>query len=384
MPATDRQIEINKLYHDNQCNSAAVSKITGLSVTSVNKHLFYGARNGLSVTADKFSEVAPPGWSSYARSVLHKGGEVKLVWDKIRPDDQTETIFKFLENRTPVLKKIIPGPKSFSKDLMLEWKVFDSHLGLHAWAKQTGEDYSIKHAQHLIESAARRIYQLYGNVEHSLIVFGGDNLHADNRSAVTEKSKFHLDVDNRYQKSLEAFCVSATVSIDTALSKSNHVEVKILSGNHDFHSAIAISIILKAHYRNNPRVTVDDSPAKHKFFLWGTNFFMYTHGDTAPAKRLSSYMLNYIINNNLTGIKRKLVRKGHIHKSEKVFPAGLTEEDGVIIETFPTMAAHDAYSAEGAYSSVRATVAELWHKKYGQRSRTELGVDELMEDGLCS
>ena len=106
---------------------------------------------------------------------------------------------------------------------------------------------------------------------------------------------------------------------------------------------------------------------------------MASHGDTG-SKRLASYMMNHIIRNNLTGIERMYVRAGHLHKRGRTTPAGLTEEDGVIVELFPTLAPADAWAAEEAYSNVRATVANLWHREWGQRSRIELGIKELMSE----
>jgi hypothetical protein len=382
MIATDRQREINKVYHESGCNVVAVSKKMNISITSVVKNLFYGARNGLYVSPDNYSHVAPAGWGSKKKTVQYNSdGEIVQVWDRVSPCDfHTEQFLAYLESRVPVLNCDIKPPETCDENLCLEWKLMDHHLGMHAWAKETGANYSIKEARFLIESAARKIFMQCGPVSRAIIILGGDNIHADNRSALTEKSHNHLDVDNRYEKSVDGIYESMVTAIDISLTKARETEVIVLSGNHDYHSAINLSRILKAHYRNISRVNVNTDPGKHKFSRWGSNFFMYSHGDTAPASRLAAYMMNYIINNDITGIKRKLVRKGHIHKQGKVFPPGLIEEDGVIIETFPTLAAPDAYAAEHAYSNTRATVAETWHKKYGQRSRMELGIEELMNE----
>jgi len=121
------------------------------------------------------------------------------------------------------------------------------------------------------------------------------------------------------------------------------------------------------------------------YFVDVTNGGFFENGDIGVSpddtggKRLAPYLLNHIIKNNLTGIERKYVRAGHIHRRGRNAPAGLTEDDGVVVEVFPTIAAPDAYAAEQAYSSIRATVANLWHSEYGQRARIELGVKELLE-----
>jgi len=378
---TERQIEVNEVYHSLNCNVKATARYFDKTRNSISKTLLGGAINGLVVSPDKSSPVAPPGWSTRKKTVQYNKKGIVQVWDKLVPDEiDLKGLWRFLEERTPAAKIKLDPPKTFDKNLCLEWKLMDHHLGMHSWAKETGSNYGIKEARFLIESAAQKIFSLSGPVQKAIIVLGGDNIHADNRSAVTEKAKHHLDVDNRYEKSIDGIYCSMTTTIDISLTQANELEIIILSGNHDYHSAINLSRILKAHYRNEPRVKVNVSPGKHKFSRWGDNFFMYTHGDTAPAARLATFLLNHIIDKGIQGVKKKFIRKGHVHKRGKVYPAGLTEEDGVIIETFPTLAAPDSWTAENAYSQSRATVAEIYHKKYGQRSRMELGVAELMEN----
>lgn len=380
MTATDRQIETCDLFRE-LGSPVAVAKKLGISEMGVIKNLCYGAINGqdICLSPDRSSQVAPPGWSAHAKSIMHRNGEVVIQWDKIRPDEQAiEQMWKHLENRTPVLPQEIQGPEDFDHDLCVEWLLMDHHLGLYSWASETGADYNIEIAQDLMIRAAQKIFQGPGNVQQAVIVLGGDNLHADNRSAMTEKSKHHLDVDSRYAKSVDAIYAGMAAAIDLALAKAIEVRVVVLSGNHDYHTAINLSRILKAHYRANTRVSIDTSPAKHRFFRFGSTYFMYTHGDTGNNNRLSSFMLNDIRKRGLQGVDRMYVRQGHLHKRGRNTPPGLTEEDGVVVELFPTLAAPDSYAHEQAYQSTRATVANIWHKRWGQRSRMELGVQELM------
>ena len=71
---------------------------------------------------------------------------------------------------------------------------------------------------------------------------------------------------------------------------------------------------------------------------------------------------------------------GHLHKQGRKTPDMLTEEDGVIVERFPTIAAQEAYSIEGGYTSCRATSASLWHHKHaGRYGFREITVGEILE-----
>lgn len=54
-------------------------------------------------------------------------------------------------------------------------------------------------------------------------------------------------------------------TVDAQLREHKRVIVRILPGNHDEHSAVALAYFLLAWYRNEPRVTVDVDPS---LFFW--------------------------------------------------------------------------------------------------------------------
>jgi hypothetical protein len=379
---TPRQQEVYNAYKNNNCSEKNTARALDISLSSVRKNLFYIARKGFPITPDDFCEHAPAGFKLDKTTLyINKDGQVTGQWPRLSPIDQSyEPFWEFLEKRTPILKCPIECPMDYDQDLMLEWKLMDTHLGMLSWAKETGAEYNIDIAQKLIISAAKLIFQKNASIAKAIIVLGGDNLHSDFRSNRTERSGNFLDIGTKYEQNMDGMYMAMVTSIDIALSRAQIVEIITLSGNHDYHSAIALSRILAAHYRNNSRIHINIAPGQHKFSRWGKSFFMYTHGHTAPPKRLATFLLNYIIKKNITGIDYKLIRKAHLHKRGKEVPPGLIEEDGVLIETFPTVAAPESYSVDAAYSQCRATVAEIFHKKYGLRSRMELGVEELMDN----
>jgi hypothetical protein len=378
---TPRQQEVYDAYHKNACSEMETARALDISPASVRKHLLFAAKKGFPISPDRSCDQAPIGFQLDKTTLyINKEGEVAGQWPRLSPTSESyEQLWQFLENRTPVTNNIFHCAQKFDPDIMVEWKLMDSHLGMISWAKETGAKYDIETASQLIISAAHLIYQEHIDIAKSIIVLGGDNIHSDFRWNRTEKSGNYLDVATKYEQNLDAMYMTIFTAIDIALQRSREVEIIILSGNHDYHTAIALSRIIAAHYRTNTRVLVNLAPGLHKFSRWGSSYFMYTHGHTAPADRLATFMLNKIIDNGITGIKHKLVRKAHLHRRGKVMPPGLIEEDGVLIETFPTIAAPETYTIDAAYSQCRATVIDTFHKKYGFRSRMELGIQELME-----
>jgi hypothetical protein len=77
----------------------------------------------------------------------------------------------------------------------------------------------------------------------AIVLVGGDLMHADNGENRTSKSHNVLDVDGRYPKVIATAERIVIFQIEAAWAKHKKVIVRVLSGNHDEHAAVAI-----AHY----------------------------------------------------------------------------------------------------------------------------------------
>lgn len=381
MGPTEAQLRVFEAYKETGYHVKETAQVLGLTQSGVKKTLFNGHINGLTVPT-QFCKHLPAGIGMTGASVyVNKEGEVSGWYKGDALKHSPEEMSAFLRQRTPISNFKAPRQKkSCNKNHMLEWPVFDAHHGMLAWAEETGADYDHKISRHLQVSAGKILFQSFGRVKKTTLIFGGDNQTADNRAGTTEKSGNHLDTDSRYQKM--AWCsYEATVScIEIAALNSEEVYVVVLSGNHDWHSAIHLTIQLHAHFRNVKKVKIDVSPEEHRFYSWGNTVFMATHGDT-PEKRIPAFALQrairkgYAVNPDM----KMYVRMGHLHKRGKKVPDLLVEEDGVHIERFPTLAAQEAYSVKGAYTSCRATEANLWHRKNGRTGGREITIGEILE-----
>lgn len=329
----------------------------------------------------EFSELTPEGFESFFTTQHFKDGKLVEQWlrSKRQNFDLTDAI-NALKNHVPTFSHKFVPPRDLNSDLMLEWCIADTHMGMHSWAKETGANYNLKIARDLVLRAADRVFNVFSNVAKINLVLLGDNQHADNRNSTTEKSGNHLDTDSRYPKAVEYAIETFCSAIDLALQNAEEVEVFVVFGNHDYHSAVWLQYLLHFGYRDEPRVTINTSLAKMKFTRWGISYFGYHHGDTATANRLVDQFLNHIIETDQTGVRRKLLRKGHLHKENRQFPPGLCDHNGVTIEIMPTLAAPEAYTVDAAWQSVRATKAQLFHLTYGPQQTLEIPTIQLMEN----
>lgn len=382
MNPTETQIRAHEAYkaHGYSLNDTAVA--LNVSLNALKKTLFNGHLKGLTIPTE-YCQHLPAGMQLNAASVyVSKNGEVSGWYKgsalKHDPDDFAE----FLKKRTPISNFKAPKLKNCNKNLMLEWPIYDSHHGMLAWGKETGNDYDTKISRHLQVSAGKIIAQSFGRVKRLVILLGGDNQTIDNFRGVTEKSGNAVDRDSRYAKMAWVTHEACVSSIEIGCSIADEVHVVPLPGNHDESASVHLAIQLHSYFRKNKKVTIDTSPEPHKFYKWGCSVFMGTHGE-GGEKNLGTFMLNNIIERGLAdqNTKFKLVRMGHLHQRGKkiLAPTSVNEDGGVIIERFPTLAAQEAYSIKGFYTSVRATGAVLWHKDYGRYGGREITVGEILD-----
>ena len=383
--ATARQLEIYEARKRNP-SARATAKALGLNLKTVQVALKLCEQYGLPSLAETSHPHTPIGNipGKVTTQIDYRNNQDGLVvqeWVRSAPGElSTEQLIEFFTNRIPVSTLEIPPVENCNESLMLEWPIFDPHIGMLSWAKETGSDYDQNIARHLQIAAGKILFSSFGPVKRAVLILGGDNQTADNRDGTTEKSGNVLDTDTRFPKMAWCSYETAVSCIEIAEHFAEEVYVVVLSGNHDYHSAIHLTIQLHAHFRNSSKVIIDVSPEKHRFYSWGNTVFMATHGDT-QEKRIAPYAMQQVIRRGLAAgpETRIMVRMGHLHKRGRKTPDMLTEEDGVIVERFPTLAAQEAYSIEGAYTSCRATSAVLWHKRRGRYGGREITIGEILE-----
>jgi hypothetical protein len=366
---TERQQEIYELYYKFDCNTRLVAEHLSQRESSIIQSLWYIAKKKF-VDPDKFSPVAPAGWSSKFKTVQYNGaGEIIQTWDRISPMEQSiESFLCSINERVKPKEDTIPGPKQsdIKKDTAFVWPCVDMHVGLAAWKPETlDSNYNLKICKNLEDAATIEMLKKIGFVDHIHLAFLGDTTHTDSKTNMTPESGNILDVDSRYTKIIWTCRDIICNKIEKSLEQANTVSVDIVQGNHDPNTAVCMLTIIDAYYRNEPRVEINISPAQFKFFKWGESICMGAHGHEAPPQRLATFLMDYVIQNEIKA-KELYVFKANIHHRKKQVIPGIDECDGgVIVETFPTLTAKDGWHAMKGFSSKRGTKGKLFHKKYG-------------------
>ncbi|MDE3023406.1 MAG: hypothetical protein KGI54_16410, partial [Pseudomonadota bacterium] len=283
-------------------------------------------------------------------TLLDQQGNVAQQWISEKPQDvaREQAWQAFADALKADLPKSEPvkAPKSTDKDLMVVIPVGDAHIGMHSWRAETGTDYDLDIAESLHDKAFTYLLDNSPNAGLGLLAFLGDITHTDSYEAVTPAHKNLLDADSRYPKIVQTTVKMVRSAINKSLAKFKKVHVIIEVGNHDPSTAIFLAICIAAIYENDPRITVDTSPAHYHYYRFGSCLIGVHHGHGAKMEQLPLIMANDRPEDWGETKHRKWLT-GHIHH------AVLKDFVGVTVESFRILAAPDAYAANKGYRAPR-------------------------------
>lgn len=315
----------------------------------------------------------PAGHTIKGVSALVDGdGRIIQQWLKTRneyaPADIAEilkTAFADYEGRA----KPLPAPLLPEETLLTLTPCNDWHVGMYAWRAETGANWDLKLAEDIIGKGMDELVARSPCSAEAIVLGGGDLLHADNKDNQTAKSHNVLDVDGRYQKVLMAASRLMVRAVDAHLLRHKHVIVRILPGNHDEHSSVAVAYFLLAWYRDEPRVTVDVDPSLFFWFRRGLVFLGATHGHTVKINAMPGIMAHRRAED--WGASRfRYIHGFHLHHTAKY----ASEGNGVISEVHQAPIPQDAWHVGAGFLSGRSLQSITYHTSYGEVSRSRIAI----------
>lgn len=395
MTAPQRRID-PRLLDDRWCTAAQREKLEAIqkhgsmraaaAALGVNYHAVHSALRavekkaavfGLSPQHDLTRPVAP-GQRLRGASSLYKRGEAEpvLQWVKTQADQQAQEeilrewvqwLVKDARGKAPV----IAAPAHADEDLLAAYPLGDPHFGMYAWARETGDDFDLATAERLTCSAIDRLVAAAPAAHTGLLINLGDFFHADDSRNQTPNSGHALDVDSRYAKVLQVGLRAVVHCLKRMLAKHQRVEAWMLPGNHDPHASFALALALDAFFSNEPRVKIDLNPSLFRYKEFGKVLLGAHHGHATKTRDLPGVMAS----DQAEAWGRTKFRYwycGHVHHKSVD-----KEHPGVIVETFRTLAAKDAWHAGQGYRAGRDAQVIVLHKDFGEIQRTRVDVAML-------
>jgi predicted phosphodiesterase len=371
---TARQREAIRVWED--CNEVAVDAagVLGITPSTMRDHVRavknYAAQGGLSSNWDATRHV-PEGEVVIGRSIYTEDDEGNKAWLKTRrtmqEGERDKALQAFVEGLTKDLPKAKrqakPKIKKFDADLLPTTVIGDAHFGMRADSRETrSRDYDTKIASESMRDAIDYLVDLAPAAENALLVNVGDFIHA-NGSGGTTFGGTKLDVDTRVEVVLDVAAQTFVYSISKMLEKHKKVTVIMARGNHDSDTAIALALILKYYYANEPRVTILDPHGFFHTLQFGKNLIAVHHGDKVKAPKLASLLPKMLPEQwSSTNYRKWLV--GHIHHQTL-----LETDNGVFVESFATLAPPDSWHAGAGYGAASAMHQIVFHREGGEALR---------------
>lgn len=248
----------------------------------------------------------------------------------------------------------VPAPSETAAELLTLYPAPDLHLGQYSWGEEAGADYDLEIATRHFRAGIGRLMAQTPTSAVAVLLGLGDLTHADNEKAATPRSGHKLELDTRHAKVRMAACRLWIWAIERALAKHGTVLVRLLPGNHDPETALAITLALALRYEEHARVEVDIDPSLFWFHRWGDVLMGAHHGHTMkpaqmPAKLATARRADW----GQTRYARFYF--GHFHHGR-----AMIEEGGVRVEQFGTMAPHDA-NAAGQFIPTERSLCAITH-----------------------
>jgi transcriptional regulator with XRE-family HTH domain len=330
------------------------------------------------------------------------GMEPDTIWIKdenysiqLRPkskdfEDMAAKLISALEDYQPLDRKLFaPRVNTGAKgDKLMVLDLADVHFGKLCTPEETGYDYNVEAARHRVIEGTRELLRRSDDVGRILFVMGNDILHTDNGKSTTSGTP--QDTDGTY---FNAWRAAQHASIDAILQCAELAEVDLLHcmSNHDWRSGWALSQTIAASVKNhdNVRATPYNLSEKHlKFYGYGRNGLLLSHGDGAKEESLTSLFLKQGKNlvgqcdllyaylhhfhhkiRKLRGIDVFQSEKDHTAFTQVSFGAARVEGQGMVAEYIRSPSSPDSWHMEKGYVNRQAVEAFIHCPHEGQKDR---------------
>jgi hypothetical protein len=264
----------------------------------------------------------------------------------------------------------VNAPADVAADLCAVYPLGDPHIGMLAWAPETGAHFDVAIATRELGAAMRELVARTPPAERAIVIQLGDFFHAEDERQATPGHGHKLDVDGRVSRVREAGYTLMRTVVDLALTRHRHVEVVNLPGNHDPNQAHAIAMWLAAVYEREPRVTIDRSCSPYFYREFGTNLIAACHGDGAKGKDLP--LLMAARRAEAWGRTRHRVwHVGHVHHTD------LKEYAGARVWYHNTLAGKDYWHYTKGYDAAQCLESVTYHRDFGQDSTATMGIERV-------
>ncbi|OPH47611.1 hypothetical protein BC351_10490 [Paenibacillus ferrarius] len=242
---------------------------------------------------------------------------------------------------------------------MLEVNISDLHLGKIADLSTSNDTYNHEIARnrffHVINDVITRTSHY--KFEKILFIYSQDFFHHEGLSTSTT-SGTKMETDLRWNELFKMGVQMLVEAIDI-LSQVAPVETIYIESNHDRQISYYAIEYLYAWFRNNPNVTVDNSPLSRKYIEFGKNLIGFAHGHN-EKKRLA-FLMPTEAKEAWSRTEYREFHLGHLHSEQSV-----TEQNGIIVRHISSVTGTDTWHhSQGFVGSQKKAQSFVYDRDLG-------------------
>lgn len=304
-------------------------------------------------------------------------GKVERSWPRVSPDDNLReaamrAMVDALSESLPREEPALPILRHGNDDLANQFTITDLHMGMLSWGEETGADWDMKIAEKILFDWFAAAIRQSSDAKLAIMAQLGDLLHYDSHESVTPAHKHVLDSDSRYQKMVRVIIRAKRRLTRMLLETHEHLHMIEADANHDPAGGAWLREMLAAFYENEPRVTVDTSPSTYYAYEHGLTSLFYHHGHRKKIKQVDAVFAGKF--REIYGrTKFAYGHTGHLHSDE------LISTNLMKVERHETLAAPDAYAANGGWLSGRSAKVITYSKRFGEVGRITLTPEMVQQ-----
>lgn len=202
-------------------------------------------------------------------------------------------------------------------------------------------------------------------IERFILPIGNDGLNSEGMRMTTTKGTPQQDYMD-WRKSFRGYWKLIVYTIDY-LKQIAPVDVIVVSGNHDYERMYYVGDVIAGWFRNDPNVSVDNSDDPRKYYQYGTNMLMFTHGDKEKAHNIPLIMATEQPE-MFAATSHREAHCGHFHKEQ------VNEYRGIKVRFVPSICPNDSWHKQMGYDSKRTGQAYIWSKERGMEGYNQYNV----------
>lgn len=202
-------------------------------------------------------------------------------------------------------------------------------------------------------------------IERILLPIGNDGMNSEGYSRATTKGTSQHDSAG-WQETFIGYC-NLMVRAINFLARTAPVDVIVIQGNHDYERMFYSGEFLRAFYINDEGVTIDNNYDSRKYYKYGTNMIMFTHGDKEKKAEMPLIMATEQPEMFAQTTHRE-VHCGHLHKEM------VNEYRGIKVRFIPSICGNDEWHKMMGYEAKRTGQAHIWNKLRGYEGYLQTNV----------